>query len=562
MAEKKNKRPRHTHLVVPGGKKKEDKKEKDRLGRATPGRVSGRLTRVGAAKPPQPAPPKPAAPPPGDAPAPDVPESPTPAPAKAEEGLPPNAIRLPTKGRRPKKKKKLSAVKRKRRRRRIQLLAVALVVALGVMVYSSGIYLTIGTLVGDGWESLRIAARPGDGFPMSFAMIGLSEAEPMGDKGFVALGEREVAIVTSGGSELRRVQHSHMSPGVSAGDTRVVVYSRGGKAFSVEGRSKTLFSGETEMDIQFAEMSPGGWLAMATHSRHRAELAVYGPTYDTTDPIFLWRQSDEWPTMASFHKDNKGLLLGCVSASGGALGTSLYVLRTDREEPQAVIRAEGALLLDAVYLDNHDILAVYDSFTALFNQKGEELARYEYGHRRLMNADIHDGSTALLFGAPSQDTIHTVLLNQKLEPLFDVASEVSTGTSARVLADADGTFLLYGQQVAAFDRTGALAASRTVEQKTLTLTHGGAPLLLAVGLAEDLSPMLRPAQSAASGELARDFTQVSSAPQSGAEPAGQPQSPPPESLPASGDAGEAETSADEGAAADPDAETPPDEGEP
>jgi hypothetical protein len=321
----------------------------------------------------------------------------------------------------------------------------------------------------------------------------------MGEGGFAALGERELAMVSSSGAELRRVQHTYLQPGISAGKTRAVLYNRGGREYTVEGRSKTLAVVTAEMDLQFAEMSPDGWLAVASSSRYRSELAVYAPTYDTTDPLFVWTQSGDRPILARFHDDNRNLLLGCVSARDGALGSTLYVLRTDRNEPTAEIYAGSAQLLNARYLPNHDILAVYDTFTALYNQRGEELARYSYGRRRLLNADCHSGRVALVFGSPAQETLHAVLLDGGLEPLFDVRVTAGHSASARVLADSSGAFLLYDQHIVALDDTGRAVAERAVDQKVYTLVHGGPPLVLASGLADSLFAMLHPDETSASG---------------------------------------------------------------
>ncbi len=510
----KKKKLRHTSLVVPeAGKKKKAGLGKDRLGRSVEGAgpraagaQAGRRSRPAQGSeaagpgaqslPPTPALPLAAAGPEAKAAAPRgsgfAPEDLARPGAEEEGGLPANAIVLPQR-----RKKHLTPKKRRRRRRRVQALALlALLAAFGVF-YVSGAYVTVAALARDAWDGLRIAASPGEGWPMNLALTDFIAARPLGGgNGFAAVGSRDAVMVDASGKELWRVQHSYMTPGISTGNTRMVVYSRGGTEYSVEGRSSTLATHSTEHEIQFCELSPDGWLAVVTASRYRATLDVYGPAYDAGDVEFHMPLVDVRPVLARFASDNRNLLVGCVAARGGALGSTLTFLHTGRSEVQAEVRADAALLLDAAFVGGGRVVAVYDQFTALYSAAGEELARYSYGRRSLQHASIRDGRVALAFGGSTQETFHAVLLDAELKPLFDKA--VTGSGRVRVLASAGGAWLMCGQDVYAYTDTGALAGSRRVEPRTLGLVHGGEALVLASGLAESVEPLLHPESESAS----------------------------------------------------------------
>lgn len=481
MAEKKHKKPRHTHLVLPGEVKKEAPAATDRLGRAVPGQGQPGA----AAQPPQ------AAGQPGEATPPPQTEKEQAQPPQTAEPEQPRPqgklVALPQK-----RKKRLSPVKRKRRMRRVRILVFLAVVALAVVVYSTGVYLTVFSLAGDLVDGIRISLRPGEGFPAAFTVSGFVKAEGMGKNALAVLGERDFYMVSDTGLNLRSEQHGYATPGFSAGNTRAVVYYRGGKEFVVESRSQTLARRATEQEIQFAEISGSGWLAVVTASRHRAYLHVYGPDYDISDPLLSLTLLEDKPVLAAFASDNRNLLLGCYSASGGALASTIHLLNTGSSEIQATVRVENAQLLRAEYLGHNRFIAIYDQFAALYDVNGAELARYDYAGRNLLTCDVGEGGVALVFGAGSQETVYATLLDRELTPMMEV-SEAAGASSPKALVADNGLYLLVGQEVTAYTPQGVLAGRMTLQGRAHALVQGGGqPLAVTAGSIEPLAGLLAP----------------------------------------------------------------------
>ncbi len=415
----------------------------------------------------------------------------------ATEGLPPNAILMP------RKKPKLSKARRRRRRRRIGFLtAVALVCAV-LVVYYSGIYLNAAMGIEDLYDTATIALTPGDGYPAPFAMRGFISAEQMEAGGFAAVGAKDVSVYSQSGTVLRRIQHGYANPGLTASSTRICVYNRGGLDYTIESRSGNIARRKTEQELLFAEMSEGGWLAVVTESRYRANLSVYSPVYDAT-PNLQWPIVDDKPVCASFHSDNRTLALGCLSAAGGALGTTIYVLRVDSDQLFATIRADEARIVDLAYLSSNRLLAVYDTYCAVYDGKGAEVARFEYGARSLRAADTYEGETALVFGSSSLETLELVFLSNDLVPLFSAQTE--SDTQPRTLVTHDGVFLEMGHEVLAYNTGGVLLDARTFPQKPYALVRAPQPLLLSSTTAFLLEEML---------EVKPDETSLSAAAEAG-----------------------------------------------
>lgn len=499
MADKKRKKPRHTNLVLPGDKKNSKTKPEDRLRRVAPP-AAGLHGGTNVQAPVDEAPLKGAAGQPEHGEGVDAAQAAGPA-ATPQAGAAGRPQAEPT-GKivaMPKRKKRLSPVKRKRRMRRIRLLVLVFVLALVLLIYSTGTYLTVFTLVSDWADSIYIALQDSGGFPKDYALTGYMKAEAMGDKGAALIGERDLSILSSNGYE-RRFQHGFASPGLSAGDTRVVLYQRGGREFVVEGRRKTLGRRTVEQDIQFAEMSPAGWLAVATASRYQATLSVYSPGYDIGDPLMELTLVEEKPVLARFCGDNRNLLLGCYTAKDGSITSTIHLLRTDRDSIQATITAEDAQLLQAEYLNRTRILAVYDTHAALYNNHGEELARLDFGGRSLAACDIDAGYMALVFDGGAQEGFQVLLANAELKQQCEVAVPEGSGTPD-VLAAENGFYLLAGQQVLAWDTAGNLADTLLLESHPAGLVRAGQPLLLTSEALLPLAGMLNP--SAASSTPVR-----------------------------------------------------------
>ena len=396
-----------------------------------------------------------------------------------------NTIVMP----KPQKKPRLSAAKRRKLFKRLRGWALFVLAVAVLLFYTTGTYLSVAAYVAEGFDSVRIAFTGGEGFPVEFGLADYVKAEPMGEGGVVLVGGSEAAIFSSNGTQLRYLQHNYLRPGVAAGKHRAVLYNRGGKEYTVETRSKTAAKNTTEQEILFCSMSGNGWLGVVTSSRYRANLQVLAPPYNPDDPLFTWPLVDDKPVALAFHGDNKSMVLGCLSAQDGALGTTLYLLRTDKSQVQAEIRVDNATLLQLRYLDNHRVLAVYDSYAATYNSRGQELNRYDYSHRRLLTADIYDGRIGLVFGTSTGEEAHAVLLDRSLKPQFDVSAQI-TG-SPRILVAPGGLYLLSGQTLLGYTGQGALTTRTEYDPKLLGLAYAGEPLLVQQGEITPIADLLR-----------------------------------------------------------------------
>ena len=121
------------------------------------------------------------------------------------------------------------------------------------------------------------------------------------------------------------MQHGYGRPAITAGNTRVCVYNRAGKELRVESRSRTLFENKFDDAIQLCAMSPNGTLAVFTKSK----LNVYDPMFEN-----IYHLPDAGPAYSSSRlpADNRQFAAGCPYAEGGALGGTVYLMDTRKDE--------------------------------------------------------------------------------------------------------------------------------------------------------------------------------------------------------------------------------------
>lgn len=118
---------------------------------------------------------------------------------------------------------RIERIRRRKRMRRIRAAAVCAVLLAAVLAYFTGIYGASLALLGDAVDSIGIALTPSPGYPVSFTLSGYQNALPLAG-GFVAVGDKDLAIYSAGGNEVRRIQHGYGRPAITAA-THVCVYT-------------------------------------------------------------------------------------------------------------------------------------------------------------------------------------------------------------------------------------------------------------------------------------------------------------------------------------------------
>lgn len=377
---------------------------------------------------------------------------------------------------------RIERIRAKRRARRMRAAAVCVLVLAGVLAYFTGLYGASLSLLGDVYDSVTIALTPGPGFPAELELTGFVSAKPFAG-GLAAVGDQDVVILSANGNEVRRIQHTYARPAVAAGNTRLCVYNRAGTELVVESRSKNLFQHTTQEPIHLCAMSPNGTLAVFT----QGGLTVYDPMF--TD-IFQFKTT-ETPTAMAFARDNRQFAVACLAGVDGALGTTVYLFTTDPDAPAqatATIQNTDGMALRIFYPDNSRVLVVYDTACALYSAAdGSQIARYEYGGRRLQSAELSDGGNdlVLLFGDGTHSS-QTALAVLETEALATVGTARVGRTAKGLAATRTAAYVLTSDGALCYSLSGELFDEMQVSGRTLALVAADEPLLIVEGQVQQL----------------------------------------------------------------------------
>lgn len=364
----------------------------------------------------------------------------------------------------------LENVRRKKRARHLRMLAVIVLLGAAVLAYFTGVFGASLSVLGDVADSILVAFTPGSGWPQDFTLEGFTNAAEISG-GFAAVGSSDLCIYSSTGKELRRVQHSYANPAIAVGKTRLCLYNRGGTQLTVESRSRTLYTYSTTSAIRQCVMADNGQLAVLTAD----EVLVLDTSHNV---ILRWTPSEKVSGLA-FSPNGKKLAVACVQAENGYLGTVMYEvdIKGDQEYPAAVGTAQDGIALHIRYLSDNRLLAVYDSYAAVYDTSGvTTVATYGFGTRRLASVSGQDKNTVLLFGTrENEKTMQLVVLNANLQETAVVALGEYAGTACATRSE---IYAVCTDGVRVYSAEGEYKGKQPLDTAPLAMLCADKPLLI------------------------------------------------------------------------------------
>ncbi len=372
-----------------------------------------------------------------------------------------------------------SARRRRRRRALLVALLAALLVAAAVISGAAG---SAAAFAGDGLESLSLYLQRGGGWPATTGIRTPTRIEALAG-GFVELDSEDVAVYSAYGTKVRTIQPGYARPALAVGNTRFVLYDRGGTSLRTESRTASLNTLTTDMPILLCAMSQNGSLAVVTESdRYAAQLDVYNPNLRS---VYTWKMTQDQgtPIALTFAADNHRFAAGTVAASDGQLSSRVYLMDTAHSEMGASYAADaGTLVLQLHWLSSTRVLAVFDAYAAVLNAStGEAVARYDFGGATLQGVSVNDRTTALLLAVHGGNRL--VVLNSDLETV----GEADAGQALGVCCTDTAVYLWDVGSVSAYAPDGACKWTRDLDSRPLAVINAAQPLLFTAGRVEVLS---------------------------------------------------------------------------
>lgn len=373
---------------------------------------------------------------------------------------------------------RISELQRRRRLRKIRNGCVIGLIVVVLVLSFTGSWQKIYTFADDLIDQARIAMMPGEGWPAKTGISEILQMEPLAD-GFAELGKQDLVMYSDNGNKLRSIQHGYARPAVSVGGDRLCLYNRSGNELRIESRTRTLQVKEFEEPILLAQMSGNGNLAVVTGAkRGLAELTILDLAMKE---IYGWTLVEEngLPSQIAFANDNRRLAVACLKAENGTFASSVYLLDTRKDKITAEVKATGSPILQMRWLNDKKLLVVYTDRAVVYNQNGEEQAKFDYGGKPLTDTVGFGSNTVMLFNQPQVDApARLVVLDADLQCMTDiqVPSPVQGLACSRT-----HIYVIRKNSVAAYTMAGKLLWETELEAPPLAVLGSKPPLVFSGG---------------------------------------------------------------------------------
>lgn len=278
--------------------------------------------------------------------------------------------------------------------------------------------------VADFVETMQVGTMQGPGLPQDVGISELYQWYEM-NGGFVALGQENCVFYNNKGVRMRSIQAGYARPAISAGDTRFVLYNRGGTELRVESRTQNLYTRSYTNGIMLCEMGPSGSLAVVTEDpSYTAQVLVYPSSME--QPL-TWKITSNTgvPIRVAFSKNEKKLAIVTLSAENGKTVSQIYVLDRGRpkEQPTLLATKEDSVPLAADWVGDR-LMVTYNDGVCTYQEKKGETARFDAEGVTDISL-LPNGRSAVLLNRGTESEI--VLLNKNLKEQQRIQGEKGRG---------------------------------------------------------------------------------------------------------------------------------------
>ncbi len=229
------------------------------------------------------------------------------------------------------------------------------------------------------------------------------------------------------GKSVFNYQHGYERPLVAISDARFMIFTQGGKEYSVYNFEKKLFGAETENDILTAAIARDGTFAIATQSDgYSSEVAVYNKK---GKKIFEWFCANYIINDILLSDNGNKLVLSAINAQKGTYVSKLVVLEVDNNSATPIFSKtfENKVLLNVDSDNLRTFYAVFENKIEFFRWNSFENIAFDT-EKDLIYSRTTSRHTLLIAGHNSNKGSNTAyIFNNKGEKIseFDINCEIT-----------------------------------------------------------------------------------------------------------------------------------------
>ena len=278
-------------------------------------------------------------------------------------------------------------------------------------------------------------------FPVALDAVTPLEIEGFGS-GLILLTNEDAAVLQADGTVSSQFVHTYTNPVLRTGDSRYLLYDRGGYGYRVQNEGGTLSEGRTTNSILNGACGHDSAFALVTsESRYAGSVQVYGKN---GRELFSWYSAEQIADLAFSHDDRYLAVATAVFDPVGSLNARVHLFDLEREEEVASADFSDALPLGVNILKDGTVHLVADTFLGILSEDFSEqskvpylqtLRNYQFSHTAtlLVTSGANEVSSTLSLVAENGEQKEQTVRNSVTDvSLTDSGLCVLAGGSARV----------------------------------------------------------------------------------------------------------------------------------
>lgn len=207
------------------------------------------------------------------------------------------------------------------------------------------------------------------------------------DGGLAVASPTGIAAYEANGSEFALVQEKLSTPAIGHAGKYVMAYDVGGYALHLISASKgNVLDVMVDRPLLDADLAEDGSVCYSSsESGYKSVLYVYNGNQAL---IYRWLSSSQYLPVCAVNRGAKYAAAAALGQSGGVYETTIQLLRTDAETPEATISFGNELIYDLTFPTADSILAVGEDHARWFSLDGTRLGSYDYSESYLKDFDF------------------------------------------------------------------------------------------------------------------------------------------------------------------------------
>lgn len=239
----------------------------------------------------------------------------------------------------------------------------------------------------------------------------------------IIAGSDRVVIFAPDGTHQYSDESIYSLPKLETSGDYAIIYDRAGNSFGVYDSLGVKYTEKEGNAIYSATVSDSGSFAVARHGNdYTSEIKVYTPDMKVRNLI---KKNNRVASMDMNGKTGEIALLTYSVTYDGRVESELMILDTESDAPKKIINLEEGLPIECRYLDNGNIVILFEDFLTLVDANGKTVSS-----RALDCGDMHmyklSDTGALVYAKRIADnserfSVHTVLMSENSVKSFDLS---------------------------------------------------------------------------------------------------------------------------------------------